>query len=123
MRDLQPCPIDDAGLEVTVIDEVEQGISEARNLHRARRDARIGPGCARARNTDELEVKLFAALDHRHPDGAGDLAVKRDFGSHGYLLSVGWCNVGYVLGLFLGAETGKGGIGCRPSSRFRAVCR
>src|ERR1017187_443287 len=88
MRDLQPCPVDGAGLEVSVVGEVKQGISEARDFHRARRNARIGPGCARARNTNELEVKLLAAFDRRHPDDAGDLAVKGDLGSHSNLLLV-----------------------------------
>src|ERR1017187_6641322 len=94
MRDLQPRPIDGARLEVTVIGDVKQGISKARNLHRARRDARIGPSGARARNTNELEVKLLAAFDRRHPDGARDLAVKRDLGAHSNLLSVDLWNVG-----------------------------
>ena len=123
MRDLQSCPNDGAGLEVTIIDEVKQGISQAGDFHRARCNTRIGPGCARARDTNELKVKLLAAFDRRHPDGARDLAIERDLGSHGYLLSVGLCIVGYELGLFLAAETEKGGIGCRPSSRFRVVCR
>src|ERR1019366_660134 len=62
MRDLQPCPTDGAGLEVTVIGEVKQGISQARDLHRARRDARIGAGAALSWNTRELKVKLLAAF-------------------------------------------------------------
>jgi hypothetical protein len=123
MTDFQLGPIDGAGLEVTVVYKVKQGISQARDLHRARRNARIGASGARARNADELKVKLLAAFDRRHPDGAGDLAVKRDLGLHLNLLLVGWCNVGYESGLFFAAETEKGGIGCRPSSRFRVVCR
>jgi hypothetical protein len=81
-------------LKIAVISEVKQGISQACNLHRARRDARIGTGAARSWNTRELEVKFLAAFDRRHPDGANDLAVKHDLGSHNNLLSVGWWNVG-----------------------------
>ena len=101
MRDLQSCPGDGAGLEVTVIGEVKQSISQARDLHRARRNARIGTGGARSWNTRELEVKLLAAFDRRHPDGAGDLALKHDFGSHSnllWLIGAIWVWVGTVSG-------------------------
>jgi hypothetical protein len=40
-------------------------------------------------------MKLFAAFDRRHPDDAGDLAVKRDLGSHSNLLLIGMWDVGY----------------------------
>jgi hypothetical protein len=67
-------------------------------------------------------VKLLAAFDRRHPDGAGDLAVKRDLGSHGYLLSVGLCIDGYELGPFLAAETEKGGIGAAALHHDSVLC-
>jgi hypothetical protein len=60
-------------------------------------------------------VKFLGAFDRGHPDGAGDLAVKRDFRAHNNLLSVDLWNVGCESGLFLAAETEKGGDGCRPS--------
>jgi hypothetical protein len=66
-------------------------------------------------------MKLLAAFDRRHPDDAGDLAAKRDLGSHNNLLwLVGGNEEWYVM--FLAAETEKGGIGCRPSSLFRVEC-
>jgi hypothetical protein len=46
-------------------------------------------------------VEVLAAFDRRHPDGAGDLAVKRDRGSHNNLLSVDLWKWGVGTGCFL----------------------